>query len=227
MSTAPTAARRRLLGGAPVDISHTANATSASDLTTYTFASQSFGVAVAGRRIVVAATGRGGGSFTLNSVTIGGVSATKVVGLAVSTTNIVDLWIADVPTGATGSVVLTFSGTMARAAISVFRMVDAGSATAHATATDSTASGNDMSVSLNVPAKGGAIAVVASNTASSITYTWSGLTEDADSGDIEGGWGMSAAHDNFVTLQSGLTITATQNTTPSSPAMVAASWGPA
>lgn len=221
------AARRRQLSGTPATIALTAQATSTSDLTTYTFSSQALGDAAADRYVAVAVAARSGPTGTISSVTIGGQSATQAVTVG-SSAQTGDIWIAAVPSGTTGDVVVTFSTGQARCTIAVYRLTGIGGVTPDDTDTDTVAAGNVMQLdALSVPANGVAIALVASNTASSISWTWTGLTEDTDTGDIEGGWGSSAASDAFGSAQADLDPTAEMNTTPSGPVMVGASWAPA
>ncbi|MCG8544340.1 MAG: hypothetical protein MJE12_09050 [Alphaproteobacteria bacterium] len=177
----------------PATVSNTANANSASGLTTYTFSAQSFGVAQADRRIAVGIVGRAVASRTISSVTIGGVSATEVVfgenapGLA----NYAVIYIADVPTGVDGDVVITWSAALARCAISVYRIVGAGSATAHDTGSDTV---GDPNVTLTIPDNGCAIGI--GQVGGATSAVWTGLTENIDTG--YGSSTYSSASDNFV-----------------------------
>jgi hypothetical protein len=76
------------------------------NLTTYSFAGQNFGAAAPNRYIIATFGWVGAGNPTALSCTIGGIAATKVVESIPSTGNTggVSVWIALVPTGASGTV---------------------------------------------------------------------------------------------------------------------------
>lgn len=82
--------------------------------TTYTFSGKQFGPAPTGvqtRRMMVSLTS--GGANNISSVTIGGVAATLVATVKLTTVATSAIYIANVPTGDTGNVVVTFSGNQA------------------------------------------------------------------------------------------------------------------
>jgi hypothetical protein len=209
-------------GGGPVAMSFTDNAANQSDLSTYTFSTRSFGTAAADRIIVVGIVARRAAAATLDSVTIGGVTATKTTGVINSgggAATIADIWQAPVPTGTTGDVVVTFNTAMARCAVVIYRMVGASSTASNT----QTSTATDPSVSLNVPANGAAMGVAHSVDGS--TTTWTGLTEDVDTTASLESTVYTSAHDNFTAQQTGLTVTANFSA-GTSPAGAFASWGP-
>jgi hypothetical protein len=197
----------------------------ASDLTTYTFASQDLGTADAGRYIVAIVHARvASGTLTLSSASIAGVSATialQETNSSATAKSVCALVIAAVPTGTTGDVVVTFSTGALRAAIQLYRVlgIDGLTASDTATSTDSSPVG-----SMDIPAGGIAFAGV-NNGSSSTSFAWSNLTEDVDT-TLEA-FGYSSASDEFATLQTARTITATRTGTIGSPVGVFASWAPA
>jgi len=207
-----------------VDITQTINANSASDLSTYSFTSQSFGTADADRVIIVGAVAtENSEGATLDTVTIGGVTATKISEATFADTgrtSLASIYAAAVPTGTTGTVALTYSVAMQRAAIVGWRTIR-GSLTASDT---DTANGTDPLVgALDIPANGGAVGIVFSNTGSS--FTWSGITEDIDTNGSPDGASYGGAHLEFITLQTGLDVSV--NPSSSVQAVAAwASWGP-
>jgi len=149
--------------------------------TSYTFSSQNLGAADADRQIVVAIAGRALGTPTLSSVTVGGVSATinktqyTDSGGARSTAAIA---IADVPTGTTGDVVLTYSAEMLRVGQALYSVTGAN----HTAYDTGGSSADNPSASLDIPADGygfGTAFILGS-------ATWTNLTEDYDEIDIEG-----------------------------------------
>jgi hypothetical protein len=165
------------------------NAIDPSDLTTYTFSSLDFGAATAGRYIIVGIAARAvGAGRTLDSVTIGGVSATLIANSPVSDTNISSLAIANVPTGTTGDVVVTFNAAMGRCGIVWWRAPSLVSATP----TDTGTSAADPATDTLTVAAGGFLVVVAFNNGTS-TCTWSNVTERLPATQIESTIHYSAA----------------------------------
>jgi hypothetical protein len=161
----------------PASVVFCANVLDAVDRTTYTFSSVSFSTARADRRLV-AAVFEQGGAVGISSVTIGGVSASQLVGSGGTTNPLVSLWIAAVPTGTSGNVVVQFGAGTANCAIAVWAVYGASSSTAFATATTSAAE-NPASESLSVPANG--VAIAASRQVDNTNaFTWSGLAENFD-----------------------------------------------
>src|SRR3990167_5161803 len=152
--------------------------------TVKTFSAQSLGSAAADRYIAVTVEGASGtGTNSLSGVTIGGVAATQVVSLnpAGGANLILALYIAAVPTGATGDVVITFGEDNFRVGYAAWRLDSLDSATATDSDSNYVAAQASPapSVGLTVPANGCAIS--ASFTGKSGTVTgaaWTGLTED-------------------------------------------------
>ncbi len=207
----------------PASVSNTANAVSSSDLTTYTFAAQALGAADGTRQILVCVAGqRLSSPSAVSSVTVGGITATKLVEQTTGNANdhSCSIWIAPVPTGTTGDVVVTFNTGHLRCAVSVWRAVNS-AATAAATAS-ATNSSTAVSTTIDVPAGGFAVAVAFDN--GNTTYTWSGLTEAYDA--TADGNAFSSAGDNFAAAQSGMTVTATQASNNAPQALCVASVAP-
>ena len=210
-----------------VVITNTASASDGTNLTTYTFSAQAIGTASSDRYVVVGFGAESLGTTTvLSSATIGGVAATITKQQTnVSAIDIISgLIIANVPTGTTADVVLTFNSGQLRAAISVFTMTGNSSITATATASETTATDDPQSTTLDIPASGGAIAFSFAD-ASSSTTTWAGLTVRSDAL-VETVTGTSAS-DVFATAQTGLTISADFSGSVGRGSLVAAAWGPA
>lgn len=108
---------------------------------TYTFASQPFGTASSNRYVLIGIGARAAAARTLNSVTIGGVTATQIRNdrnTAGGNTTVTAWFIAAVPSGSTGTVVVTFSNSMARCGIAVFSLTGLLSTTEVSGATDGT-----------------------------------------------------------------------------------------
>jgi hypothetical protein len=167
-------------GGAALEF--IASTADASNLVTYTFAGQSFGVATPSRRIIVAASLSAFDSDTAIAVTIGGISAT----VHVSTINsgntrngAAAIASAAVPTGTSGSVVVDITPNGARSCvISVYRATDLSNGTPFDTASASDAG----SLLIDIPANGFLIACAASVSGSG-AHTWpSPMVNDIDTG---------------------------------------------
>ncbi len=77
-------------------------------LTTYTFTGKAIGPA-AGDRYVFVGTFQGFATKTVSSMTIGGISASLVVSKSAAS-GTAELWMANVPTGTTATIVVTWSG---------------------------------------------------------------------------------------------------------------------
>jgi len=169
--------RRRLTRHQKGRVAFTASAVDATDLTTYTFASQALGDPNFYRRIAVCITARNaGGSSAVSSVTVAGISATKAVGfLAQGNTNTVEIWVADVPSAVTATVVVTFGGAESRCGIGLFAIYYAGRSTPFATATQIN---DNTATSLAVPGDG--IAIGCAIDVGGSTCTWTNLTEAYD-----------------------------------------------
>jgi hypothetical protein len=146
---------------------------------THTYTNVSFSEPNPRRHIIVGLNEfQGGSNFAApHACTIGGVAATLVLQSGATGVQVRQIWIAAVPTGLTGSVVIQRAGTMSSAII-VWAAYDLSSATAYGTALGSF--GHPATASLNTPSGGIAVAfVVVGN--GGVNISWSGgLTEDTD-----------------------------------------------
>lgn len=206
--------------GKPI-VSYQTAAASTSALTTYSFTSLALGTAAPHRRIVVAVSGitTPSGAFSIVSATIGGVSATTVATRLSALDRLgVALIIADVPTGATGDVNVTFNTGMARAQVAVWAVYGLASATALAT-TGSAAS--PASLNINVAANN--ILIAAAITNASSTCTWTGVTENYDA--VSDAQLYSGGSYAATASESPRTVTATYSAPDTNRAGVAAVWG--
>ena len=92
------------------------------NVTSPTISSLNFGNATSNRQIIVAASYNTSSAGSITAMTIGGVSATQIEAAAsASDTKHSCLWIADVPSGSTGSVAITSSAEIANIGFGVFR----------------------------------------------------------------------------------------------------------
>ena len=217
----------------PVAASFVTSASSSADASSYTYSTISLGAAASNRKIVVtvAAYGSGNGR-TISSLTVGGVEATQVVAATISTNSpTAAIWIASVPTGITGDIVVTWTAGMIGCDIAVFRLIGA-SSTAKATGTDIVNDGANT-VTLFVPGGGVVIAVVLvdSSDASGVSTTsWSAtVTEVTDEAvDVGEEVSGSAAWKVYAASQAALVVTATASVgvAGGGDVMAVASFGP-
>jgi len=163
-------------GGATVDYVTSTNSTS--DLSTYTFSGVSLGSTGSNRQIIVGISASvGTAGRTISSVTVAGVSATSLVFLnsGFGDSRISSIWIANVPTGTSGDIVVTFSASMGRCGITVYAGRNLTSNTPQATNTSGTSS--PLTLSLTGTTAGFIVAQAMTQNASE-TFTWTGLTRN-------------------------------------------------
>lgn len=174
----------------------------------YTFASQSFGTEDADRQILVLGYIRDTADPVIATFTIGGVAATQLALTETSGAGIAFAYIADVPTGTTGSVVIDTNQSGINAAIAVYSVIGADQTTPLFDSATDTGGAQDVSMSIDCPA-GGAVAAFAVSHGSDTTMAWTGVTEDFE-GFINDGvldTNYSGASDEFAVAQVGLSIT--------------------
>lgn len=214
-----------LLSSGPVfDISYIERRETSGLSSSANFTGVSFGAVAPGGEsryivVTVSATRDGAGSRSINAVSVGGISATKVVE-ANQSGAVCAIFVALVPTGTSGSVDVSLSANCDNCGIGVYRMTNPVSASAYDTGSGL---GNPSDCSCDVPSGGGVIAVSATRAGS--TTTWAGVSEDYDDllqpGDDNyhsGGHGFAAG--------TPLTISATGAGSPGHKCACAASWAP-
>lgn len=183
------------------ELSFLQSAVSATNATSYTFASQSLG-AVHGERYIICAlvADNGGTNVQISTCTIGGVSATVVreaVGWETAS-----LVIAKVPTGTTGDVAVTWTVSSLRCGIGLWRAINLNTPTAHDTEIHQFA--DPLSVTINIPANGFVIASGYSrNSAAVAAYT--GADENYDQ-TVETGAAHYGGSRSFSAAQTGHTV---------------------
>jgi len=140
-------------------------------------------------------------------VTIGGVSATRRVGGSPQTGGLViEIWSASVPTGTSGDIVVTHSGTKDHCGIGWWRLTSVGSVSG----TDATV-GSDTSpytATIDVTAGGVVLAMASGNSAATFSWTGGSISEDYDE-TIEGNYTQSGASELVGAADTGVTYTAT------------------
>lgn len=191
-------------------ISYRTNTSDSVDRSVYTFPGLDIGTAGTNRHVVVGVVSSGT-SPSISGITIGGASATAMIEQAETNLKI-GLWIAQVSSGATGDVVVTHTGTMLRCGVIVWAVYDLLSATPTATASDSAP---PLSQSLTISAGGVGIGLADGyQNGSTASWTWTGLTEDADT-DFSEGANHDAMSGASLASSAGTTITVTASKTGS------------
>lgn len=218
---APMAMRRR---SSPATRVYTDSGFSNANTATFTFSGRNLGTAAANRKMVVVINGNAD-NRTVSSVTVGGVSATLATDGVTSARSqnldgTTEIWQADVPTGTTGDVVITWSGAQNTCGFGLFA-VYGGSAAATEVATSAA---NPPSASITAPS-GGVIIGGAQHYNGAQTWTWTNLTEAYDS-TMGGSRPQTGASDAFATAQTP-TITCMPSGTPAGQTMVLVAFGPA
>lgn len=212
--------RRKVASSASKVLTFQNSYTDTTNQTTYTYSSCSIGTAASDRRVHV-----GGWSSnntrTVSSVTIGGVSATINIqsgGVGNGTSFIAT---ANVPTGTTADVVVTWSGAQIRSAIGVWSSTGLTSDAA----IDTDSSTADPATVTLTTVSGGFVIAVKHNQGDVATFTWSGtgVTERFELTNIEATNSQFGGADADTTTTS-LEITCDPTVNSSQRAMVAASF---
>lgn len=163
----------KLRASSKYNIAYTARISSATNATTYTFNSVDFGTANDMREIYVVFSYGSTATRTVSSVTIGGVSATQVVASAFITSGTA-MYMAKVPTGTTGTIVITMSGSLLRIGGGVFNSIGRTNYGAQETASDVAAvpsGATSRNISLTIPNNGFAIGLFATSTGNPGTFS--------------------------------------------------------
>lgn len=213
----------------PVTHAYAAQSLDGSTLTTYTFSSTALGaLGTRNRQVVVVVSGREAATGrSVSSMTIDGVSALLVSGAAVSaeaSENIrVEMWVASTNSNTSGTISVTWSGSMYWCHIGVWAIYDADTS-AYDTDTDTVGS---ASLSLNIPANGVCIAAGAGGGGGgSDSVAFGNLTERYDSYNGTEDCVVVGGSKEYASAQTPLSETITLTGSVSDAGYVAASWGP-
>lgn len=190
-------------------------------LTTYTFSSVNFQTESGRSLVVVAIGGQSGSNLQVSSVTIGGVSATSVdnSGNGQATAAMYQA----APTGTSGNVVVTFSGGQSGAGIAVWSLYNLASTTKKTSVANTAATQTVRTLSLNTAIGDVILAYSSNRDGGTPTYTWVGVTEDADAA-FDGSNTHSAGSHVATSAETPRTITATASESCNNMAGVAATW---
>jgi hypothetical protein len=168
----------------PVALSITDRAGDTGDLTTYTFADRAIGTADASRTVLVGIAYRGNTAPDITGVNVGGnAAASLVTQKSTSTLDTAAIYALAVPAGTTATIVVTLSAAPQRLQIIVASLTGDYDPTpldtSAATSADSS-NGGDLNhdLSVNVAAGGAVLGIGQGATVSTLTLTWTGLTND-------------------------------------------------
>ena len=189
--------------------------------TTYTFSSQSLGTPDPARYIILGYVGNSSTrTVTAASSTIGGVTVTKPIEVQ-DGNRTYGMLIANVPTGSTGTIAITWSGLQDRMGLLWWAAYQLTSVTPTDTATDVVFTGSDLSGVLDINTGGVGFGFVATTGTNSNTWSWANLDEDIDTNWATASREMSGAS----SLSPGsLTRTATITGTAGSSGLVLGAW---
>lgn len=146
-----------------------------------TYTAVPIGPAAANRTVMLFATIREASGNTIDTVTIGGVSAVNMGHTFNSNVGVtlIYLWVATVPTGTTADIIVTYSGAIDRAdGLSVYVTYGLNSNTP--TATASSILTNGPALSLPVSLGGFIIAAAYTFHCPSVAVSWSGVVADGE-----------------------------------------------
>lgn len=165
----------------PLEVSYLTGAVQNTTASSFTFNSVDFGVADSARRIYVVTLSYGSNLNRSTTMTIGGVSATRLTRNETTALSGRGIFAADVPTGTSGTIVADWSANVDQCSIAVYRVVNQQRALASAvfsqdTQSDPISGVTSQSITLTGPSDGFALFSATQTTARSTTETnW---TED-------------------------------------------------
>lgn len=212
--------RGKKISVAPISIDYVTGTGSLSNASSYTFSSVSIGAASADRVVIVAVGGTTGSTPAINSVTIGGNTATLAASQASTSAAgcIAGLYYLAVASGTTANIVVTFNKTMGSCEIAVFSMTGHASETPAATGTDGTGS-TTFNPNCNVAV--GDVLISASNGGEGTACAWTNSTEQSDV--VREQTNLSTAKHTATSAETPRTITAT-HTASFAGCAVSAAW---
>lgn len=157
---------------------------------TLTWTGVNIGTASSDRIVVVAVSGEGNAGTSI-SVTIGGVTATRAIGInLLRNMGGTEIWYLPITSGTTATIVVTADGGatfMSEAGIAVGKITGSATATVSAVNTADTwasAVADPHSISAAVPANG--VGIISAVIDRNVTATWSGATGDATINQVGG-----------------------------------------
>lgn len=172
------------------------------------FSFGSFGAEATDRYLVALISCQDSDSTVVNSVTIGGVSATiSVQAPSASRNTQTAIAIAAVPTGSSGSVVVNWSQDIGSDQLcTLLRVTGLSSVTAYDTDGVEDRS-NDPSLAGSIDCEAGGVVIAGAVNTNGRTSTWSLANEVVDQPTTDGNIDHSVAYEMFATAQTGLSVT--------------------
>ena len=207
---------------------NTQNTIDTADGSSFTFSGVDFNTASTDRQILVcvhSSRSFGGAPISApNGMTMGGVSGSLIVQSDNgSVSGHAGIWLASVPTGATGDVVVTFDDSQVSCRIHVYACFGMAT-TASDTGIDIT-SPLSTGATIDCPANGAVFACCYGSSGDISEWAWTGLTEDSQLGPTESIL-TSSSSELFSTIQSNITVSVAETGTANNPKLVVASFGP-
>lgn len=149
--------------------------------TTATFAAQSFGVADSSRLMLVLLNANDGGSADASGITVGGIAATRITSASLG--NGIAAWIAAVPTGTSGDVVVTMPGNINYIGMKLWRIVGANATPTQVATLAHGFNNSPFNVAVTTPSGGGTIIFAAIESLSG-TASWSNATGSSETDNL-------------------------------------------
>jgi hypothetical protein len=216
------AARTAAAGGANAVVAFEATTESLADGTSFTFTAHDIGPEAADRLVVVVAGSEDATTaHAPTGVTIGGNAATQVVVNDGTNRESVGIFSLVVASGTTADIVVSYGITTDRCRIAVYTITGYSSSTAHDT-DRAAGTSTGISLTLDVPANGAAIAAVQLATGNN-AVAWTNATEDFENNTEGTSARLGGATYNATTAVTGHNITA--SFTSDLHSAVVASWG--
>lgn len=191
--------------GPPPVLAFETNVQAGADNTTYTFAAVDIGTAAADRRVIVAITANSnaGAGAAISSATIGGITADIIVEHMAVSASSSHIFMAEVPTGTTADIVVTFAAAQIRAGIGVWSVTGL----TNPIPTDTVSTATSPAV-LDLDVLEGGFIIGVAYAASDPEMTWAGGTERYEA-NIEGSTDHSGADNSNMTAATPHTFTCT------------------
>jgi hypothetical protein len=204
----------------PISVDYQTVVDDSADRTTYTFSNVSIG----GAGLIVVASHTEGAGVPLVSMTIGGVSATidVQVSSATGTRTNTAICSAVITSGSTATIVVNYTGVVARCGIAVYRVQNYTSVTPVTTASNSANSGTGLSATLNSLSVNDAV-IAAYTTGDNNAITWTNITERYDQS-VGGEQSRESGGNATVGSSGNYTVTTSNTNSTQGITLVAAAW---
>lgn len=204
-----------------VTTSYIGTASSGTSASSFTFSSQGIGTAATDRIVFVAVGTTGGSGVNVNSVTIGGTTATLINAGTLGFGTMACAYLA-VSTGTTATIVVNLSGSMNRCAIDVYSVYGSTSTPSDTALTLQPTSATTISNNVDIPINSVCIYTYVAG-GGYLEASYSSATEDYD-GTIAGSTSRSGARKSGQALNHTETLTLTS--TKSNMMFAATVWSP-